>query len=57
METENDFEWGIIAAIALAFVLGLAIGHIQEWHWQQHEINALKKQIERQKCSDINPFK
>jgi hypothetical protein len=52
-----DLKWEQVAIIMLTFTLGMVIGHVQESHWKQYEIDALKKQIERQDCSDVNPWK
>lgn len=53
----TDFRWDQIIIYALALALGLGLGHAQERHWNQKRIDALEAQIERQKCSDVNPFK
>jgi hypothetical protein len=52
----TDFRWDQIIIYTLALVLGIGLGHAQERHWGEYEIEALKKQIERQKCSDAKPF-
>ncbi len=52
----TDFRWDQPIIYALALALGLFLGHAQERYWGQIEIKALKKQIERQSCDDLNPF-
>lgn len=52
----TDFRWDQIIIYLLALCLGLGLGHAQQRHWAQIEIKALKKQIERQDCSDAKPY-
>ena len=52
-----DIKWEQIVIILLTFVLGLAVGHVQESKWSEITESALKVQIEKQDCSDVNPFK
>lgn len=51
-----DIEWDKIAIVVLTFALGMAIGHVQEARWSEIREKGLKAQIERQKCSDVNPY-
>jgi len=46
-----------ITIYLLGLAVGIALGHIQEQRWSQIREDALVKQIERQKCSDVNPWK
>ena len=50
-------KWEQVFIVALTFVLGMVIGHVQESKWTDIREKALKKQIEDQECSDVNPFK
>ena len=47
----------VIIVFVIALVTGIALGHIQEGHWSEIREAALVKQIERQDCSDVNPWK
>lgn len=51
----KPFDVGIVFIIALA--TGIALGHIQEKRWSEIREAGLIKQVELQKCSDVNPWK
>lgn len=52
-----DIEWEKIVIILITFIFGMVIGHVQEARWSEITEAALVKQIERQDCSDVNPYK
>lgn len=53
----TDIQWEKVAIVFLTFALGMVIGHVQEAKWTEIKLNALAVQIEKQSCSDINPWK
>ncbi len=42
----------IVLSIIFTFILGIALGHIQEKVWHKIEVKALNKQIENQNCEE-----
>lgn len=52
-----DIKWEQIVIIILTFVLGMAVGHVQEARWSEIKKAALIAQIERQQCTDVSIWK
>lgn len=47
----------VFIVFVIAFAAGGFLGHLQEQRWSQIKQDALVKQVERQQCSDVNPWK
>ena len=47
----------VVIVFVMALAAGMGLGHIQEKRWSEIREAALIKQVERQQCSDVNPWK